>query len=66
MFLSCGRLNNIRITYESHTNNICVTAANELQKQGFFRALRTIGTIETIGTIRKEGWISRTPDCWIA
>ena len=32
MFLFCGRLNNIRITYESHKNNICVTAANALKK----------------------------------
>lgn len=31
MFLSCGRLNNIRITYESHKNNICVTAADVLE-----------------------------------
>lgn len=31
MFLSCGRLNNLRITYESHMNSLCVTAADVLE-----------------------------------
>lgn len=55
-------MNNIRITYVLLLQMRC---KGKVFLKGF-KDYKDDRALRTIGTIRKEGWLSRTPDCWIA